>query len=245
MCVLSSTLLYNRNMIVTVEQLEYLEMAGQNAGSPDIALTDPEGVQELREGIADGRLKLVGSNVLGIECDISVVNILDQFPTRFAGNLIVGNETRIHPQTTIIGSYLNQVDVRGSGQIKNAELEGPFIQVDTVDHKNSVSFSHHGAIVQINRRLNEVTVNSHSLELTNTEYRLLNLMAGTGITEITKRLELLKVVGSNFDTGVVLGDLHTVDVHVSNLRSKLRRHGAAGIIKSIRGVGFLLKPVNE
>ena len=55
--------------------------------------------------------------------------------------------------------------------------------------------------------------------------------------EVVRRTELLeKVWDMHFDP-----ESNVVDVHVGNLRRKLRRNGAGELIVTVRGVGFCLK----
>jgi DNA-binding response OmpR family regulator len=42
--------------------------------------------------------------------------------------------------------------------------------------------------------------------------------------------------------GSWLADDHAVDVHMSNLRRKLTAAGAEGVIATVRGVGYRVRP---
>lgn len=55
--------------------------------------------------------------------------------------------------------------------------------------------------------------------------------------EVVRRTELLeKVWDLHFDP-----ESNVVDVHIGNLRRKLREAGQQGYIQTVRGVGFCLK----
>ncbi len=73
------------------------------------------------------------------------------------------------------------------------------------------------------------------LDLTPKEFQLLEHFM-LHPEEIVRRTELLeKVWDLQFDPGS-----NVVDVHVGNLRRKLRAKGAGGLITTVRGVGFML-----
>ena len=71
------------------------------------------------------------------------------------------------------------------------------------------------------------------IALTPTEFRLLGVLIDNADRTVT-RAELLEVVwGLDFDPGTRL-----IDVHMANLRRKLRRNGHRPLIVTERGVGF-------
>jgi len=75
----------------------------------------------------------------------------------------------------------------------------------------------------------------HTLDVTLTEFRLLAHM-GRAPTRVFARAELL-------DACLPEGDAleRTVDSHVSNLRRKLEKAGADGLLAGVRGVGYRLE----
>ncbi len=85
--------------------------------------------------------------------------------------------------------------------------------------------------ISINREKHEVLVKGKSIELTATEFNILEIMASkTG--RVFSREQLLDTLWGNEKTVVD----RTVDVHIKHLRTKL---GAAGkMIKNVRGVGY-------
>ena len=91
-----------------------------------------------------------------------------------------------------------------------------------------------GAGLTVDRSAREVRVDGEPVELTRTEVDLLaHLVARPGV--VIGRDELLRAVWS---TEFVPEDTHNVDVHLANLRRKLRRHSDVGWIRTVRGVGL-------
>ncbi|HED65438.1 MAG TPA: winged helix family transcriptional regulator, partial [Planctomycetes bacterium] len=75
----------------------------------------------------------------------------------------------------------------------------------------------------------EVRVEERTIELTNTEYRILRYLASKP-GRVRTRPDILEAIGE----GHVLE--RTVDVHVASLRRKLADGGAW--IETVRGVGY-------
>lgn len=92
----------------------------------------------------------------------------------------------------------------------------------------------HGAI-ELDRLKHRVRVGGKSLDLTPKEFQLLeHLLLHRG--EVVRRTDLLeKVWDLSFDP-----ETNVVDVHVANLRRKLRRAANLDPIHTIRGVGYQL-----
>lgn len=82
----------------------------------------------------------------------------------------------------------------------------------------------------------EILVNGHLIAATKLEYDLFARLCATPF-EVTSRTELIEAVwGPHW-----YGDTHVVDVHLSNLRRKLRhRAGNVQFMHTVRGVGFRL-----
>lgn len=89
--------------------------------------------------------------------------------------------------------------------------------------------------IELDRLQHAATRGSRQLELTPTEFKLLEtLMLKPG--QAVKRIVLLdRVWGMSFDPGTNL-----IDVHVANLRRKLEDGGEERVIFAVRGVGFKL-----
>jgi DNA-binding response OmpR family regulator len=80
----------------------------------------------------------------------------------------------------------------------------------------------------------EVTINGSKVELTKTEFRILQLLAGRK-GRVFSREAILDVIWGNEKT---VTD-RSVDVHIKHLRSKLG--AAANLIKVVRGTGYKLE----
>jgi DNA-binding response OmpR family regulator len=90
------------------------------------------------------------------------------------------------------------------------------------------------ADLEMDRLRHETTRHGQDLALTPREYQLLEYFL-LRPEEVVRRTELLeKVWDLHFDPMS-----NVVDVHVANLRRKLRRHGSA-ILHTVRGVGYIL-----
>lgn len=91
--------------------------------------------------------------------------------------------------------------------------------------------------VELDRIQHTATRSGINLDLTPREFQLLEHFL-LHPEEVVRRTELLEKVWSlQFDPGS-----NVVDVHVGNLRRKLRAHGAP-LIHTIRGVGYMLREV--
>lgn len=91
-----------------------------------------------------------------------------------------------------------------------------------------------GAGLTVDRGAREVRVDGATVELTRTEFDLLaHLVSRPGV--VIGRDELLRAVWS---TAFVPEDTHNVDVHLANLRRKLRRHSDVDWVRTVRGVGL-------
>ena len=91
----------------------------------------------------------------------------------------------------------------------------------------------------VNREAREVLVSGREIDLTRTEFDLLaHLVGSPGV--VVPREELIRAVwASDF----VPDSTHVVDVHLANLRRKLREAAASNQwIRTIRGVGFRFDP---
>jgi DNA-binding response OmpR family regulator len=90
----------------------------------------------------------------------------------------------------------------------------------------------HGPVT-LDRPRHKVTVNGKRLDLTAKEFHLLeHLLLHVGT--VVRRTDLLeKVWDMSFDP-----ETNVVDVHVANLRRKLREPGGVELIHTVRGVGY-------
>lgn len=90
-----------------------------------------------------------------------------------------------------------------------------------------------GGGLVVNRPRREVEVLGRVVELTRTEYDVLEFLATRISTVCTREAIVEAVWRSALET-----DRHLVDVHVANLRSKLRRRSPNHWIHTVRGVGY-------
>jgi two-component system phosphate regulon response regulator PhoB len=88
--------------------------------------------------------------------------------------------------------------------------------------------------IRIDRSAHIVTVNSHEVELTPTEYKLLLTLAERK-GRVQARTHLLETV---WDAAPDI-QTRTVDMHIQRLRTKL--HPAGDLIETVRGFGYRLK----
>ena len=91
----------------------------------------------------------------------------------------------------------------------------------------------------LNTGAREVLVSGEEIDLTRTEFDLLaHLVSNPGV--VVPREDLLRAV---WDTEFVPDSTHVVDVHLANLRRKLRSAASDNQwIRTIRGVGFRFDP---
>lgn len=100
----------------------------------------------------------------------------------------------------------------------------------TASRCNKISFSG----LTIKPLKGEVKINGESLDLTNFEYRLLHiLMQHPG--QILTRSQLLKYIYENNEKAVTE---RTIDVHIKNLREKLKEKTTTEYVETVRGMGY-------
>ena len=84
--------------------------------------------------------------------------------------------------------------------------------------------------LRIDPSAREVTVSGEAIELTRTEFDLLDALSARPKVSLSRRQLLEAVWGESW-----FGDDHVIDVHLSNLRRKL---GDAAYVKTVRGYGY-------
>jgi DNA-binding response OmpR family regulator len=97
-----------------------------------------------------------------------------------------------------------------------------------------------GAGLVIHPARREVRIDDDVVGLTRIEYDVLEHLASR-LSRVCTREEMVMDIWSS----ALAHDHHLVDVHVANLRAKLRRHSDATWIHTIRGIGYRLDPVGE
>ncbi len=90
-----------------------------------------------------------------------------------------------------------------------------------------------GLVVHPARR--EVEVNGKRVDLTRIEYDVLEFLAVRSGTVCTREAIVQEIWNSSLEH-----DWHLVDVHVANVRAKLRRESKATWIHTVRGIGYRL-----
>lgn len=98
--------------------------------------------------------------------------------------------------------------------------------------ENSIIYIGKGLEIDLNKY--EVTIDNNKIELTSSEFKILNLIS-TKKGWVYSREQILDYLGVS-DKGVLD---RTVDVHIKNLREKLGHYGQ--YIKNIRGVGYKIE----
>ena len=90
--------------------------------------------------------------------------------------------------------------------------------------------------LMLDPRRHEVTLDGQLIDLTRTEFQILQLlMLNQGIV-LERGVMYERIWGYDFD-----GSSRSLDVHIGYLRRKLEVTGAARMIETVRGVGFVLR----
>lgn len=90
------------------------------------------------------------------------------------------------------------------------------------------------AEIELDSNSRTVTVGDNVVELTKTEFDLLEIMMESPKNVFSRRTLLESVWGGEW-----YGEIHVVDVHVGHLRKKLADAGCSdGLIRTIRGIGY-------
>jgi two-component system OmpR family response regulator len=93
--------------------------------------------------------------------------------------------------------------------------------------------------ITLNEEIHKVTFNNEEINLSPTEFRLLQMLMEKKGRVLSKTLLLDEVWGITFES-----ESTVVDTYISYLRKKLHRDGYEGI-KTIRGVGFQINEPKE
>ena len=92
--------------------------------------------------------------------------------------------------------------------------------------------------IQLNPDNYSVTVNGNSLELTKHEFRILELLLKNPDRAFSKQ----QIYDFAWED-TYLGEDNTVNVHVSNLRKKIKKYTDQDYIETVWGIGFKLKKI--
>jgi two-component system response regulator PrrA len=91
--------------------------------------------------------------------------------------------------------------------------------------------------LRIDLAARSVTYDGKPVVLGATEFRLLELLARNAGIALSRSQIVERIWDYDFD-----GSSNIVDVYVSQLRRKLKGLGASGIIETVWGIGYRLKP---
>lgn len=95
-----------------------------------------------------------------------------------------------------------------------------------------------GGDLLIRRARREVLCNGRVVPVTRTEFDLLAFLAERRGT-VCSRADIVRAIWHTAFTD----DQHLVDVHIANLRGKLRRQSPQAWVHTVRGIGYRLDPV--
>ncbi|MFV0260491.1 MAG: response regulator transcription factor [Acidimicrobiales bacterium] len=93
------------------------------------------------------------------------------------------------------------------------------------------TFSHQAVILDSGRRT--VVADDQPVELTRVEFDLLAMLIENPSRVYTRAQIIERVWGYDY-----VGQDHVLDVHIGNLRRKLRAVGVDGFVRTVRGVGY-------
>jgi two-component system phosphate regulon response regulator PhoB len=91
--------------------------------------------------------------------------------------------------------------------------------------------------LSLNSRTHEIFIREVPIELTSTEFKLLQLLMENS-KKVFSREQILDAV---WGVNAYLGD-RTVDVHILRLRKLLKPHGVDKMIRTVRGTGYRIAP---
>jgi two-component system phosphate regulon response regulator PhoB len=92
--------------------------------------------------------------------------------------------------------------------------------------------------VEVKTDTHEVLVEGEPVKMTLTEFRLLVALIAAGGKVLSRSVLMARAMGP----GITVTE-RTIDVHITSVRRKLGKH--AGVVKTIRGVGYKATPEEE
>ena len=125
----------------------------------------------------------------------------------------------------------NLLEHNDAGKLKKTASEGD-LGTDSLDH--IIKFQE----IQLNPDNYMVTVNENKLDLTKHEFRILELLMKNPNRAFSKQ----QIYDFAWDD-TYLGEDNTVNVHVSNIRKKIKKYTDVEYIETVWGIGFKLKKV--
>ena len=85
----------------------------------------------------------------------------------------------------------------------------------------------------VDRNTYKIFFRGHDLGLTLKEYKLLDYLIGNAGVTIDRETLFREVWGENF-----LGETRTLDMHIAEIRDRIREAGGGDVIVTVRGVGY-------
>lgn len=125
----------------------------------------------------------------------------------------------------------NLLEHNDAGKLKKTAAEGD-LGTDSLDH--IIQFQE----IQLNPDNYMVTVNENKLDLTKHEFRILELLMKNPNRAFSKQ-QIYDFAWND----TYLGEDNTVNVHVSNIRKKIKKYTDVEYIETVWGIGFKLKKV--
>lgn len=116
-----------------------------------------------------------------------------------------------------------------AGKLKETAAEGD-LGTDSLDH--IIQFQK----IQLNPDNYMVTVNENKLDLTKHEFRILELLMKNPNRAFSKQ----QIYDFAWDD-TYLGEDNTVNVHISNIRKKIKKYTDVEYIETVWGIGFKLR----
>lgn len=96
--------------------------------------------------------------------------------------------------------------------------------------------------LKLNTSSREVTWNGNPLDLTAKEFSILEFLLYNKGSAVSRFNMAEHLWGNDFDP---FSMSNFIDVHIKNLRKKLKLHGDTEIIRTIRGIGFIIDDAHE
>lgn len=132
-----------------------------------------------------------------------------------------------------------ELQARIASLFRRPRMATPSVEADAAASSATQGPIDGGAGLLIDAPARQVRVNDVEVDLTRTEFELLVLLAArAGI--VCDRSTLVKQVWD----GQVGDDGHLINVHIGNLRRKLRQHAPTEWIRTVRGVGYRFDPAS-
>ena len=91
----------------------------------------------------------------------------------------------------------------------------------------------HAGDFSVDRNTYKIFYRGHDLGLTLKEYKLLDYLIGNAGITVDRETLFREVWGENF-----IGETRTLDMHIAEIRDRIREAGGGDVIVTVRGVGY-------